>query len=119
MSTPTTILVLDIKYKGNTNIVGLNVEYKWNITVVLSMLLVLPIRAKDSCNKVRARERESANPGDGKPLGADVDTVLVTAPLSSHRFVLVCSKLYVFNLLLLGKVCSAGEVYQLFFFKQF
>ena len=28
------------------------------------MLLVLSISAKDSSNKVRARERESANPGD-------------------------------------------------------
>merc|ERR1719180_181541 len=73
------------------------------------MLLVLPIRAKDSCNKVRARERESANPGDGEPLGADVDTVLVTAPLSSHRFVLVRSELVVLDLLLLGKVCSAAD----------
>jgi len=76
------------------------------------MLLVLSISAKDSSNKVRARERESANPGDGKPLGADVDTVLVTTPFSVHRFVLVRSKLFVFNLLLLGKVCGAGEFYQ-------
>ena len=85
-------------------------------------------------------------PRDGKPLGADVNSVLIATPLSvhlritilitikhhhphnnqlahwsptnqhhiqhPHRFVLVRGKLFVFNLLLLGKVCRAGEYYQ-------
>ena len=51
MSTPATILVLDIKYKGNTNIVGLDVEYKWNITVVIACYSFFPSEPKTAATK--------------------------------------------------------------------
>merc|ERR1712210_172000 len=105
MSTPTPILVLYVDNINGIPILVLDVDSYINGISQLLLLLVLPT-AENSPNEVRARERESANPGDGKPLGADVDTVLVTTPFSVHRFVLVRSKLFVFNLLLLRKVCS-------------
>ena len=51
MSTPTTILVLDIRYKGNTNIVGLDIEYKWNITVVIACYSFFPSVPKTAPTK--------------------------------------------------------------------
>ena len=51
MSTPTTILVLDIRYKGNTNIVGLDIEYKCNITVVIACYSFFPSVPKTAPTK--------------------------------------------------------------------
>jgi len=108
MSIPTPILVLYVDNINGIPILVLDVDSYINGISQLLLLLVLPT-AENSPNEVRARERESANSGDRKPLGADVDTVLIATPLSVHRFVLVRGELFIFKLLLLRKVCSAAD----------
>ena len=63
MSTATSILVLDIEYINGIPILVLDVDSYINGISQLLLLLVLPT-AENSPNEVRARERESANPGD-------------------------------------------------------
>ena len=63
MSTPTPILVLYVDNINGIPILVLDVDSYINGISQLLLLLVLPT-AENSPNEVRARERESANPGD-------------------------------------------------------
>ena len=63
MSTPTPILVLYVDNINGIPILVLDVDSYINGISQLLLLLVLPT-AENSPNEVRARERESADPGD-------------------------------------------------------